>query len=350
MVITEGRLVPREEKSLGFLSGGEIAEVLVNKGDLVSQGQVLARLANTEQVTAAIQAADLEVASAQQAYDELVRLAELSRTQAWKTMLDAQSAVIAASRAWEAVDTDETQQEIEDAEITAADRKKELDDAQENFDKYKDLPEDNETRKKAEDELDQAQADYDEAVRQHDELVNARDQAEADLAFAQAALAEAERNYADLESGPDPDQIELAQKRLDHANAQKTAAEAAMKDLELRAPFDGTIVDVHILPGQIVPPGMPAFLLADFSKWYVDTTDLTELEVVKIETGQMARMIPDSLKDLELEGEVIEISQVPNLQSGDVIYIVRLLVDEPSEGFDPRLRWGMTVEVSFPEE
>lgn len=350
MVITEGRLVPREDKTLGFLSGGEIAEVLVGKGDVVSQGQVLARLANPEQALASISAAELELASAQQAYDELIRLAEVSRTQAWQTLLDARDAEIIASRAWEAINTDDTQQEIDDAEITVADTKKVLEDAQETFDKYKDLPKDNDTRTDAEDELDQAQKDYDEAVRQRDELVNAFQRAEADLAFAQAALAEAERDYTNLQSGPDPDQLTLAQKRLDTANAQKAAADGALDEFELKAPFAGSIVDVHILPGQLVSPGTPAFILADFSEWIVDTTDLTELEVVKIEAGQIARLIPDALKDLELSGEVIEISQFPNLQSGDVVYKVSIRLQEPSEGFDPRLRWGMTLEVSFPEE
>jgi HlyD family secretion protein len=350
MVITEGRLVPGEDKTLGFLSSGEIAEVLVEKGDIVSQGQVLARLADPEQALAAIAAAELELAAAQQAYDELIRLTEVNRTQAWQTLLDAREAEIAASRAWEAIDTDDTQQEIDDAEITVADTKKVLEDAQENFDKYKDLPEDNDTRTDAQDELDQAQIDYDEAVRQRDELVNAYERAEADLAFAQAALAEAERDYNNLQSGPDPDQLTLAQKRLDNANAQKAAAEGALDEFELKAPFAGSIVDVHILPGQLVSPGTPAFILADFSKWVVDTTDLTELEVVRIKTGQIARLIPDALKDLELSGEVLEISQFPNLQSGDVVYKVSIRLEEPSEGFDPRLRWGMTFEVSFPEE
>ncbi len=353
-VISEGRLAPREDKTLGFLSAGEVAEVLVAKGDLVSQGQVLARLTNRQQTEAAIVAAELEVVAAQQAYDDLVRLATVNFTQAWQAVLDAQEAEINASRVWEKIDTDETQQKIDDAEISVADAKKVLDDAQENFDKYKDLPDDNETRKDAETELEQAQKDYDEAVRQRDELIITRDRAEANLASAQAVLAEAEFTYANLENGPDPDQLALAQARLTNANTQKAAAEAAeqtvLDNLELKAPFAGTIVDVSILPGQNVAPGTPAFLLADFSEWFVETTDLTELEVVKIDTGQAAIMLPDALNELELTGEVIEISQVASLQSGDVIYTVRIRLDEPAEGLDSRLRWGMTMEVTFPEK
>ena len=44
-----------------------------------------------------------------------------------------------------------------------------------------------------------------------------------------------------------------------------------------------------------------------------------------------------------MNGEVTEINDHYKAQSGDILYTVRLLVKE----VDPRLRWGMTVEVRF---
>ncbi len=344
-VISDGRIVPNQEKLVAFLSGGEVAEVLVEKGDEVSAGQVLARLANQEQAQANVAAAELELASAQQARDELVRLEAVSRDQAWQVLIDARQALIAASRAWEEIDTVDTQDAIDEAEVEVADRKADLDDAQDEYDKYTDLPEDNTTREDASDELEQAQKDYDEAVRARDELVNQRDRAEADLAAAQSSLAEAQKSYDDLQAGPDPDALALADLRLDAAQAQLDAALAVFDSFELKAPIAGTVVDVNIVDGQMVSPGLWAFHVADFSTWYVETTDLTELEVVRIQPGQQATIIPDALKDLELTGMVQEISQVPGVQSGDVVYEVRISLDE----LDPLLRWGMTVEVSFAE-
>jgi HlyD family secretion protein len=344
-VISEGRLVPRQDLYLNFLATGEIGEVLVEKGDQVDEGQVLARLANDKQVEAAITTANLELEAAQQAYDRLIRLAELEQSQALMDLVDSRDAVIAASRAWEEIDTDETQEEIEQAEVDAADLKRELDDAQEAYDRYADLPEDNETRQDAADELEQAQKDYDEAVRQRDELVNARGRAKASLDIALAAEAEAQRTYDNLQDGADPERITLAEKRLENASAQLSAAQAASNDLELRAPFSGTIVDVNVIPGQIAAPGIWAFQLVDFSAWYLETTDLTEIEVVKIRDGQQVTAFLDALKDVELEGIVEEIGQVPGAQSGDVVYVVRIRLDAGN----PLFRWGMTAEVNFEE-
>lgn len=44
-----------------------------------------------------------------------------------------------------------------------------------------------------------------------------------------------------------------------------------------------------------------------------------------------------------MQGVVSEISQSSYTQSGDVIYTVRIKVNE----IDPRVKWGMTVEVIF---
>jgi multidrug resistance efflux pump len=83
--------------------------------------------------------------------------------------------------------------------------------------------------------------------------------------------------------------------------------------------------------------------LANFNSWIVETTDVTELEVVKISVGQEVTILPDALPDLPLKGTVTEISQAYILQGGDIIYTVRIAVQET----DPRLKWGMTVEATF---
>src|SRR5690606_199255 len=61
-VIAEGRLVPVRGTSLNFLARGIVAEVLVQAGDTVSEGDVLMRLANAG-------AAEAQLLVAQNAYD-----------------------------------------------------------------------------------------------------------------------------------------------------------------------------------------------------------------------------------------------------------------------------------------
>lgn len=343
LVVCEGHVAPREFRYLGFAGSGTVAEVLVQAGDTVSAGQVLARLGDREQAEAALASAELALLAAQQDKDNLIRTSDLVRFQRQVALLDAEKAVIITGRAWDAVDTQDFQDQIDDASETVAERQDGLDTAQEDLDKYKDLSEDNPTRKDYEDRLEEAQNDYDEAVRQRDELVNQHDMAQAAYQQAQEALSEAQYQFDLTQAGPDADQLALVEAQLANAEAQVAAAQAALDLRDLKAPFAGTVVDVNVLSGELVGGEGWAVLLADFSVWYVETSDLTELEVVEIRVGQHASLVADALPDLILSGEVSEISQVFKEKSGDITYQARIRVDES----DARLMWGMTVEVTF---
>jgi len=83
--------------------------------------------------------------------------------------------------------------------------------------------------------------------------------------------------------------------------------------------------------------------VADTSSWIVETTDITELEVVRFAEGQAVTLTADALPDVTMNGAATEISQSSFVQGGDVIYTVRIQADE----VDPLVKWGMTVEVTF---
>ena len=95
--------------------------------------------------------------------------------------------------------------------------------------------------------------------------------------------------------------------------------------------------------GEQVSTEARAISLADTTGWIIETTDVTELEVVNLEVGQPATFTADALSGVTMTGVVTEISQSSFIQGGDVIYTVRIQADE----VDPRLKWGMTVEVVF---
>ncbi len=342
-VVSQGHLVPKDYMYLSFPSGGHISDVMVMQGDQVSTGQVLASLGDREQYQASVTAAQLEVQNAQQALDDLNTNADITSSNAWLALLDANSNLIQAETAWAAIDTDEYQKKVDDAELKVSDMKTALDDAQTAYDKVANLDADNPTRKAAETDLKNAQSDYDDAVHARDELIIARDRAQANLQLAQAVQVKAQHDYDVTRQGPDPDQLNLAQMNLDTAQAHLTAAQSALNSLDLKAPFNGTVVDVNVSDGQLVGSDTWAVLVADFSEWYVDSSDLTEQEVVNVSMGQNATISPDALPDLHLSSQVTEIADMFNLQSGDVLYRVRLRVDQP----DPSFKWGMTVEIAF---
>src|SRR4030042_2450778 len=126
-VISQGNLMPKDYMYLAFPGGGHIAEILVKQGDLVTEGQVLARLDDRQQYEANLTAAQLKVEDAQQALDDLNKNADISSANAWLVLLDADQRIIEAETAWSEVDTDEYQEQIDDAEIKVSDMKTALD-------------------------------------------------------------------------------------------------------------------------------------------------------------------------------------------------------------------------------
>ncbi len=343
-VIAEGRLLPAQNLLVFPQARGTVTEILVEEGQSVSKDDVLVRLGDRESAEAALAAAQLELTQAQRAYDDFIRTAGLSAANAWQEYQQAQVARAAAQKEWEKVKPIDVQDEIDQAEADVRDQKKKLEDAQKEFDKYKDLKTDNPTRRKADDELRAAEANYNEALRKVEELQRQIDGPKAALESALAAEAEAKRKFENtLNGAADPDQKALLEARLNNAKAQATAAEKALSNYEVRAPISGVATDVNVTVGELLGPEKFAVQLADFSVWYVETTDLNELEVVNIKEGQQVEIRPDALENLVLTGVVERIGQSFRIQGGDVLYQVKIKLSDNN----PALRWGMTVEVTF---
>ena len=123
------------------------------------------------------------------------------------------------------------------------------------------------------------------------------------------------------------------------------AAHASLKDLELLAPFDGTISAVEVVAGEFVAPGIVVVRMADFN-WVVESTDLTELNIARIQPGMPAMIKFDALPDVELIGRVDRIKPLGENRQGDIVYTAILKMDQP----DDRLRWNMTASLTFLEE
>lgn len=342
-VIAAGHLVPNQSVTLAFLASGRVGEVLVKRGDRVTQGQVLVRLGDREQATAALAEVQVQVVAAQQTYDLLMRSADLSHAQAWQTYMNAQKVRAAAKLAWDLLDQNTIQTELDNAQADVTSRQTDLDNAQTDLAKYSNLPADNATRKSYEDKLQFAQTKYDTAVQKAEDLTNRRDTVHAALNAALAAEAESKRTYDNTQDGPDADRLALAKAQLDAASTQATAAQSALDSYDLKAPFAGRVADVNVSAFQMVSPQTWVVALADTSQWYVDTSDLTEMDVVKISVGQTAQVTADALPGVTMTGVVESISGASKIQGGDVLYTVHVQLNDPA----PSLMWGMTMELTF---
>jgi multidrug resistance efflux pump len=377
-VVAEGRLVPNDSVRLSFVAGGQVAEILFAEGEVVSVGDVIARLGDREPLEAAVAGAELEIAaaqleltsaqadllSAQQALDSIYDHWPQQATAAQQALKDARDRQYDAVRNLGYLTTSADQTDIDLAFTQLVLAEDALEKAEDDFEPYENKPAENLVRAALQSKLAEAQKAYDAAVRNYNALIDTANefdisQGEAELAIANAQLEQAQEDYDELITGPDPDDIALAEARIAAAEARivasnertKTAeanlaaAQSNLDNLDLVATIGGTIVELNLIVGEEVSPGSPVVLVADFSSWYVETDNLTEIEVVDVSEGQAVTIIPDALPDLEITGVVDSIGDVFEEKRGDITYTASILVDE----VDPRLRWGMTVVVTFEE-
>ncbi|MEK7327798.1 MAG: biotin/lipoyl-binding protein, partial [Chloroflexota bacterium] len=97
-VSAEGRLVPGNFVQLSFSAGGKVVEVPVAEGMPVAEGEVIARLENSEALMAEVSRAELEVLNAQQAVDDLKENAALVKAELESEVAQAQDALDKAQR------------------------------------------------------------------------------------------------------------------------------------------------------------------------------------------------------------------------------------------------------------
>jgi HlyD family secretion protein len=277
---------------LAFNEQERIAQVLVEEGDRVTTGQVLARL-QTNRLEAQIRETEAKIAAQQ----EVVKRFE------------------AGTRP----------QEIEQARAEVAAVKATVRNSMLNFERISKTSGAGATSRQA---LDNARAQFD---------VN-----EAQLKVKEKAL-----NLA-LE-GPRKEDIAAAKNTLEALKASLYLLEIRLSDMTLISPATGIIQNRILEPGEMASPNQPVFTLAlTDPKWvraYVPEPDLG-----RIKLGMKAKISSDSFPDQSFEGWIGFISPVAEFTPKSVetedlrtklVYEVRVFVHDSKD----LLRLGMPVTV-----
>lgn len=109
--IAEGRLLPVKWLDQSFILAGKVADVNVNDGDVVNEGDPLASLQPSADAALALARAEEEVLSAQQALDALKAEADLRLAQAELSVINALEVFESAQAAFDANTSDENKSE-----------------------------------------------------------------------------------------------------------------------------------------------------------------------------------------------------------------------------------------------
>jgi multidrug efflux pump subunit AcrA (membrane-fusion protein) len=358
----QGRLVPGESVSLVPPAGARASEVFLQEGQRVSAGMVLLQLDSYPRGAAEVAASELEVVLAQQALDVLYRNAAVALAQAEVRVAEAGREQAFAADHFASLNKPHSQYEIDQAYANLLLAEKGLTRAQDDLAKaQKHFANKNHAiwffmnvrqYKLLLTSLELQVADHtrrlEDALEKFEDLEDPIDPIDVDmaaawLAEADANLAQAVRQREELANGPDPDSIEFAQARLKAAESDLAAAGAALRQAQLVAPISGLAVAVNVKPGEWMPAGQAAIVIADLNQWKVETDDIEEEGVPSLQSGQPVRLLIGAFPDLQIEGRIEQVDQFYREEDGDIYYGMTIQLPEA----DPRLRWGMTVEIEI---
>jgi HlyD family secretion protein len=379
---------------------GQVDQVLVEAGDTVNAGDILAVLDDTS-LPAYIILAQADLVNAQNQLDTLL-ISSLQQAEALKAVEEADKALddalnpelaqaqaqVAIAAAEADLDTAETQMAILTKPVSqaAVDQayanllmaEKQLNDLQDQIaDKERkskgpyDKPWESQTfyRRVLEGlnmQLPQLQLRYEEATNKYNNLLEPPDPldvaiAEAAVFAAQAQLDDALLQYERIKDGASPADIAVLEAQLADAQreyervkdgapsediaileAQIAASEATLLQTRITAPFDGTITLVEALQGDQVSTGSLAFRIDDLSLMLVDL-NVSEIDINLVQLGQEVVVTFDAILAKEYHGQVVDVAPIGNTDTGITSFTVTVeLLDA-----DEEIRPGMTSEVSI---
>lgn len=373
-----GTIIPTTDVSLGFSSGGMLAELRVKVGDEVQAGDVLAVLEDNDARQAVTQA-ELQLAQAELQTDAAatetgISFNDIATEQAQMTLeqartdLDdllswqpdeaeialAQAQLDAAQASYQAAlgQSAATGNNVQVAAISLEQVQRALAEAQAAYDTAHDPGRDwelNDPRRatqlenereattnalqRAQDNLAIAQLEYDGTV---------ASSASGNIAGARSSVVSAEQALAAAQSGPTDEEISAAQTALRQAELAYSqallnkeaddislrqaqlnldAARQALTDMTLLAPMAGTITAITAAPGEAASG---AFItMADLSRplleVYLDETDLD-----KVVAGYSVDVVFDAFPDETFSGTVVQVD--PSITSAGGVSAVRAVV------------------------
>jgi HlyD family secretion protein len=341
-----GSLLPADEIVLNFTASAPVSEVLVQVGDVVQAGDVLARLDTTD-AQARVRDAEIALAEAQAARDELVAPAsDLDIRIAEADVAAAQASMSGA------VSQAPTEAEIEIARLEVEQAKNQLWQTQINRDvrlapnpefrgdnAYAQELSTNAGVANAETSVQLAQAEYEATVSEGPDASS--------LASANAQYENAQAQLNELLNGPSESELRKADIDVESAQLELDEARRELEQTVLVAPFDGLVAEENLTVGELPSGGednTAAITLIDLSTYIVDLS-VDETDIINLALGQTVNLDIQALGDTPVTGRITRLDIAPTISGQLVTYTTQVTLD-PVE-FPLRPGMSATAEISL---
>jgi RND family efflux transporter MFP subunit len=162
----------------------------------------------------------------------------------------------------------------------------------------------------------------------------------AQISAAEASLARALADLTDLKKGASAQDVAIAEAELEQARLNLQAAEEALAESIVVAPFDGLVTDVFVSVGERATGNVVELVSSDLEV----VLQVDELDIGSLSPGQPAIITFEAWPDVELDGQIKSIAPSADGSADSVVnYDVEIVFDSA----DVPILVGMTADAQL---
>jgi HlyD family secretion protein len=171
-----------------------------------------------------------------------------------------------------------------------------------------------------------------------------------------AAVREAEERLRLLRIGPRPDAVRERRARVESADAALSLAETRLSQSMLKAPVAGLILSKHAEPGEMLVPGAPVLTLGIMDEIWLRAY-IPESDLGRVVVGQRARVTIDSWPGRSFPGRISFISPQAEFTPKNVqtekervklVYRIKITLANPKMELKPGMPADAVIETGNP--
>ena len=299
-----------------FYQEATVEEVLVEEGDTVKEGQLLATLEISEWEDELSTLEDRVTTAERQ-----LTAAERQLTTKQRALVQAEINLKNAQIALEQTQSTYYLPDIKVAEAAVIDAQRNLEETLIIVSKYEEGTPGYDLYQKT---VVQAQTQLDTAEAKLDAMLSGYDTEE--VAVKKLQVEQNELALQEAQNAMEDARVAIEDARKDLGDAQEELDEARSKSQEIRATFDGFITRVNIEGGEEVMTGTVAVQLADPEKFEAEVM-VGEMDIIQVKEGGEAWVEVDAMQGLSLPATVTHIAPTATIQSGVVNYRVKVEIE-----------------------
>ena len=345
-ISASGKVVPVQSVNLSPKNSGVLAQLLVEQGDKVEQGQIIARMDDSNlQAQLSKARANLAQVRAQLAEARAgTRPEEIAQSRA---RLNQSRAQLNQAR------TGNRPEEIAQAQAQVEAARARVDLTSSRVQRNRNLATSGAISQDTLDEViaddRSAKANLLEAQRRLIDIKNGSRTEEIDQK--QAAVIEQEQALQQLQNGSRPEQIDQFEASVAAAGSELKAVQVQLDDTIIRAPFSGIVTQKYATVGAFVTPTTSASSTASatsssivaVSRGLEVLAQVPEVDIGQVKQGRMVEIVADAYPNQVFKGKVRLISPEAVVEQNVTSFQVRIALTTGQE----QLKSGMNVDLTI---